>query len=641
MPAINIADLNNAKQDVDHLAAIATSTDLAATDRFGRTKRTLAALEAEYPNAQANADAAAGSSEIAVAAKDLAQAAKAQAEAAKVAAEAARDAALIQAGVYPDEPKGRAAVGDGQTFNVQGSDDVAVTLYRRISAASSELLTQFPSASAVKAVRDDVSSKLDSSESPNLMAFSDESDRIFAFFDSNSGLVLEGLDGSVQGNINLISEVSEKVGLSEGEDVFQIFDNAESLVARIDSQGKLHLAGLGNSVQHLLENHGESGKEIFSSPKSHASKADLYCHEALASLGYIKVFGSICPVPKNGLLPQQYHVGTKWVDSIQAPIIPTNDYIRVGAFNDRGTATNWVADSGVVHPHVISFQDAVCGYKHWMAITPYTGSNEDIELPYVYGSNSDALDSWELIEGLPAPFDVDPKMQAEDPSTQSTSGHLSDPCFTYDASTGTLYLIWRRNLYFEGGRDRTKAKLALLARKTTDGQIWSDIFEVYPEYTDISRNILASPALLHNPEDGLFYIFYCNLSVNSAVWMQTTVDLESPNWSEPVAISGLDSISPYHLEARWVGDRIVLLMQEEIRDQLFFAASLDKTYASFKVGNSVFGEQPSTMYKATFSPVFDDDGGIGFRLLYTSDQRVSPAWRLYATQTNFVNSGDV
>lgn len=41
MPSITIQDLNNAKTDVDHIAAIATSTAPTATDRLGHTKLTI------------------------------------------------------------------------------------------------------------------------------------------------------------------------------------------------------------------------------------------------------------------------------------------------------------------------------------------------------------------------------------------------------------------------------------------------------------------------------------------------------------------------------------------------------------------------------------------------------------------------
>lgn len=63
-------------------------------------------------------------------------------------AEAAKDAALIQAGVYVDEPTGRAAVADGQAFKVQGSGDVAAYEYRRIDSSTSTLLAIYPSIAA-------------------------------------------------------------------------------------------------------------------------------------------------------------------------------------------------------------------------------------------------------------------------------------------------------------------------------------------------------------------------------------------------------------------------------------------------------------------------------------------------------------
>lgn len=59
MPAITLPDLNNAKLDVDHIADIATSTALTATDRLGQTKRTLkgqmAAVDAELASKLDNA----------------------------------------------------------------------------------------------------------------------------------------------------------------------------------------------------------------------------------------------------------------------------------------------------------------------------------------------------------------------------------------------------------------------------------------------------------------------------------------------------------------------------------------------------------------------------------------------------------
>lgn len=71
------------------------------------------------------------------------------ATAAKVAAELARDVSLVQAGVYVDEPTGRAAVADGMAFKVQGSGDIAAYEYRRTNSTTSVLITTYPSIAAL------------------------------------------------------------------------------------------------------------------------------------------------------------------------------------------------------------------------------------------------------------------------------------------------------------------------------------------------------------------------------------------------------------------------------------------------------------------------------------------------------------
>ncbi|QBY56162.1 hypothetical protein [Cupriavidus oxalaticus] len=74
-------------------------------------------------------------------------------------AEAARDAALIQSGVYPDEPTGRAAVADGQAFKVQGDGAaVAAYEYRRMNASSSTLIATYPAKGYIDGLGMEVSS---------------------------------------------------------------------------------------------------------------------------------------------------------------------------------------------------------------------------------------------------------------------------------------------------------------------------------------------------------------------------------------------------------------------------------------------------------------------------------------------------
>lgn len=76
------------------------------------------------------------------------------AQSSATAAASARDAALIQAGLYPTEGAGRAAVADGQAFKVQGSGDIAAYEYRRINSGSSTLIATYPSSAAIATIQD-------------------------------------------------------------------------------------------------------------------------------------------------------------------------------------------------------------------------------------------------------------------------------------------------------------------------------------------------------------------------------------------------------------------------------------------------------------------------------------------------------
>lgn len=92
-------------------------------DRLGRTRRTIKGIELSVSDALTARDEAV----------------------------LARDAAIAAAGpLYATEAEGRAAVGDGETFSVQGGGDIAAYQYRRISNATSTLITSYPASAAVQ-----------------------------------------------------------------------------------------------------------------------------------------------------------------------------------------------------------------------------------------------------------------------------------------------------------------------------------------------------------------------------------------------------------------------------------------------------------------------------------------------------------
>ena len=151
MTQITVADLNNAKLDVDTIAGIANSTAETVTDRLGATRRTIYSLSNEYPNASANAAAAALSETNAATSETNALDYKNLAEASKIAAEAARDDAQLSSGIYADTPTGIAATTNGQYFSVPQSapSDIMFDLYKN-NAGVALYINSYSSSSLIK-----------------------------------------------------------------------------------------------------------------------------------------------------------------------------------------------------------------------------------------------------------------------------------------------------------------------------------------------------------------------------------------------------------------------------------------------------------------------------------------------------------
>lgn len=149
MPAINPQDLNNAKLDVDHMAALATSAAPTAVDRFGQTKKTWSGLESEL-NAEYTLTAAAASRSGAEAAQGGALAAKVVAETASgIALARGRTYATKEAGVNPaGTPPG---VGLNEFFTVPSAMLTnSLELYQNVGgAAVLQVDKSIPSTTAV------------------------------------------------------------------------------------------------------------------------------------------------------------------------------------------------------------------------------------------------------------------------------------------------------------------------------------------------------------------------------------------------------------------------------------------------------------------------------------------------------------
>ena len=177
---------------------------------------------------------------------------------ARTGAEAARDAALIQAGVYPDEPTGRAAVADGAAFKVQGSGGAAAYEYRRISSSTSTLLAVYPSIAAYN----DLANRMSNNDAV-----------VFGVTDAFGFSKFEVTDGSIKAKDVEISTSQVRFGTNTLDDVGDVFawaiaDEYGFVGAAVTADGKFLSSTISMSGGFSPEEIGEINTSAIASASS-------------------------------------------------------------------------------------------------------------------------------------------------------------------------------------------------------------------------------------------------------------------------------------------------------------------------------------------------------------------------------------
>jgi hypothetical protein len=221
------------------------------TDRAGVVRRTLAGLSAEFPNAAANAAAAATSAidaaneaASAASAVDAAFAEATAAQASRVAAEAARDAAQLSAGVYATTAAGLAATTNSEYFSVPSAESREFLILYQNSSGTAVEVKRYPSSSALAFVKDSPAAT-----ALPVFAVTDEDNNI-AFEVTRSGGVRSklldvtaALDVSSDLSVSPTGAVETSAAIIATTDdpryVYAVTDDSQNIILAIDNQGRL------------------------------------------------------------------------------------------------------------------------------------------------------------------------------------------------------------------------------------------------------------------------------------------------------------------------------------------------------------------------------------------------------------------
>lgn len=211
-------------------------------------------------------------------------------------------------------------------------------------------------------------------------------------------------------------------------------------------------------------------------------------------------------------------------------------------------ATTWVTPDGtgvVVHPSVLYFPNGFNGYCWWAAITPYFNSNNQVENPIIQVSKDGT--TWFTPTGVTNPLYPPRK-----------GGYNSDTHLIQHPHTGELLLYFRD---YSAYPDALNENIMLM--RSADGITWSTAVRALSLSEGAKR--LMCPVVWWSPTDDKWVMLGVEIVASPRV-------IERYTATDPAGPFVLDRIaavpqgwpvgtSPWHFDAKPVGNQIVSLMQ--------------------------------------------------------------------------------
>ncbi|MEA1228754.1 hypothetical protein ODQ17_05205 [Acinetobacter sp. IRS14] len=453
------------------------------------------------------------------------------------------------------------------------------------------------------------------------------------WIDGNCELWTYGAPVSINQMISTLQLKTKPILNKDSRNIFNSADLNGDSYFRVGQDGYLYLFDQSLSVQEQfksINNQLNASEQNFNLKSVGVSKKrDLYASEYLERLNNLRAMSPyVCPVPR-WMSKQRFTLGQNWVNTIKLTV--PSERVVVSGFDP-----SWREDIGVVHPQIIEFEQQMAGYKYWLGLNPYTNTNEDIELPFIYGTNDPELKKWELISNFPTPFDRDP------PNLNGvTSGFCSDSGFVYDVKRGDLIFFWRRTLRYNGQTTEDQITNEIVAKATCDGKNWSDHIWLRNAYTvnnGTELDQMLSPNIVYNTADDLYYMYSIS---NGKLYYRTTEDIRSCQWSpktEAVLTGFPVATAIWHFDMRFVGNKLVAMIHVDSTDSYYFAVSEDMHNFISSQSTVVTNTSPN-LYKPSFLPILAEDT-FKLRCIFTTDQSSSPRWQLKVADTTLVSIGD-
>lgn len=269
------------------------------------------------------------------------------------------------------------------------------------------------------------------------------------------------------------------------------------------------------------------------------------------------------------------------------------------------------------HPSVVDFwvqhgQATWNGWRFWMAITPYAGSNSAVEDPCILVS-SDGY-TWVVPAGLTNPID-----QEDYPG----GSYNSDTDLVFDPGTGWLWCFWREHHHSIDPDEEI-----LHCAWSTDGITWTTVPRILVVVGQSGRFVSPSVARIDATTWRMVSIASNNSGGTSQLWGATS---PTGPWTSLGTVTFTGAvIEPWHFGMHWDGTvyRGLIDVNGNPNQDVYAATSADGLSwqvdpAAVIVGPvEAWDERP---YRACLTPRGDD---LTMRVWYGASEPTSPStWR--------------
>lgn len=276
------------------------------------------------------------------------------------------------------------------------------------------------------------------------------------------------------------------------------------------------------------------------------------------------------------------------------------------------TTPTYDASGVAVHPSVIQIAGGFGPqrFPFWMAMTPYTGTNNAVENPSILASYDGY--TWVVPDGLTNPIKA---------RTLGAGDFNSDPCLVFEG--GLMYCFYRSvEAAYSPATER------LYYKTTSDGITWSDETLVLSNDPAVSK--IVSPAFAKIGDTWHMWGNDIAEATNTIKHWTSTTTPTAAEWSAPTdcTISNVPAgYEPWHLDIKQVGAELVAILHETVGGASTAAGSVLHRAISIDGETWTGDNTPFLMgadsnwdegiYKATFLPALAN-GVAGYRLWYSA-----------------------